>query len=213
MTDVGFLFRSFFLFLPRYALIYVILSSLIWLLYHFFVLDASIARIQLITLFSSYAIILTTSIFLYCLTFTKFYRVHTTFASIVMAIMLIVSSLTLLEFTSIELFSPLGHFSICIEIILLIYTMLPLRLWQNCALAAIYSILFEIGSVRSSNNGFLYRILLMRLMFHLCIHMVGFHILIMNVVRMRGTFIEVGQNLLVRRQLEMEKQVNNPNGR
>lgn len=193
--------------LVRYALIYVILSSLIWLLYHFFVLDASIAQFQLITLFLSYAIILTTSIFLYCLTFTKFYRVHTTFASIVVAIMLIVSSLTLLEFTSIELFSPLGHFSICIEIILLIYTMLPLRLWQNCALAAIYSILFEIGSMRSSNNGFLYRILLIRLMLHLCIHMVGFHILIMNVVRMRGTFIEVGQNLLVRRQLEMEKQV------
>lgn len=29
----------------------------------------------------------------------------------------------------------------------------------------------------------------------------------MNVVRMRGTFIEIGQNLLVRRQLEMEKQL------
>lgn len=185
----------------------MILISLIWLLYHFFVLDASIARIQLITLFTSYAIILATSIFLYCVTFTKFYRVHTSLCSSFVAIMLIVSSLTLLEFTSIELFSPLGHFSICIEIILIIYTMLPLRLWQNCALAGIYSILFEIGSVRSSKNGLLYKILLIRLMLHLCVHMVGFHILIMNVVRMRGTFIEVGQNLLVRRQLEMEKQV------
>lgn len=176
-------------------------------MYHFFVLDATIAKIQLITLYSSYGIILMTSIFLYCLTYTKFYRVHTTIASIVMAIMMCCSSLTLLEFTSIELFSPLGHFSICIEIILLIYTMLPLRLWQNCSIAAVYSILFEIGSVRSSNSEFSYKILLLRLMLHLCVHLVGFHILIMNVVRMRGTFIEVGQNLLVRRQLEMEKQV------
>ncbi|TMW44161.1 hypothetical protein DOY81_010763, partial [Sarcophaga bullata] len=35
----------------------------------------------------------------------------------------------------------------------------------------------------------------------------GLHVLVMNLVRMRGTFMKVGQNLLVRRQLEMEKQL------
>lgn len=183
----------------------MILSSLIWLGYHLSVLEASIARLQLITLGTSYVIVLLSSLLLYFLTYTKFYRLYTTFVSIVTAFMLCGTSLILLNFTSIELFSPLGHFSICIEIILLIYTMIPLRLWQNCTLAAVYSILFEIGSLRSDDIS--YKIIAMRLMLHMCVHLVGLHILIMNVVRMRGAFIEVGQNLLVKRQLEMEKQV------
>lgn len=200
-----FFFLFFFATTFRYALIYVILSTLIWLGYHLSVFTAAVARMQLITLYTSYAIVLSTSILFYFLTYTRFYRIHTTFVSIITTAMLCGTSLTLLKFTSIELFSPLGHFSICIEIILLIYTMIPFRLWQNCALAAIYSILFEMGSVRS--NDINYKIIAMRLMLHLCVHLVGLHILIMNVVRMRGTFIEVGQNLLVKRQLEMEKQV------
>lgn len=193
----------------RYALVYVILSSLIWLGYHFSVFETTVARLQLITLYTSYVVVLLTSVLLYFMTYTKFYRIHTTFVSIVTTIMLCGTSLTLLEFTSIQLFSPLGHFSICIEIILLIYAMIPFRLWQNCAVAAVYSILFEIGSLRSSDisSAVGYKIIVMRLMLHICVHLVGFHILIMNVVRMRGTFIEVGQNLLVKRQLEMEKQV------
>lgn len=87
--------------------------------------------------------------------------------------------------------------------------MIPLRLWQNCVFAAIYSILFEIGTMRSSDSNFnvTYKILTMRFLLHVCVHLVGFHILIMNVVRMRDTFIEVGQNLLVKKTLEWEKQV------
>lgn len=194
---------NFFLLLLRffrYALIYVILSSLIWLAYHLTVLEANVARLQLITLLTSSIIVLSMSVSLYFLTYTKFYRIHTTFVSIVTVAMLCGTSLALLEFMSIEMFSPLGHFSICIEIILLIYTMIPLRLWQNCAFSAIYSILFEIGTLRSSDANFnvSYKILIMRCLLHLCVHLVGFHILIMNVVRMRGTFIEVGQNLLGR---------------
>lgn len=198
----------FCMYVFRYALIYVILSSLIWLIYHLSLLSAleeSIARLQLITLGTSYVIVFVSSLLLYFLTFTKFYRIYTTFVSTVTAFMLCGTSLILLNFTSIELFSPLGHFSICIEIILLLYAFIPFRLWQNCALAAIYSILFEIGSLRLDDIS--YKILAMRLMLHMCVHLVGFHILIMNVVRMRGAFIEVGQNLLVKRQLEMEKQV------
>lgn len=148
-----------------------------------------------------------TSVLAYLLTYTDFYRVHTTFVSIVTAAQMCGTSLLVLLFTSPLLLSPLAHFSICIEIVLLIYTMIPLRLWQNCALATLYSILFEVATIRAADNEFEWNVLMMRLMMHLCVQLVGFHILIMNVVRMRSTFIEVGQNLLVRRQLEMEKQV------
>lgn len=50
-------------------------------------------------------------------------------------------------------------------------------------------------------------ILAIRILMQICIHLIGVHILIMTFVRMRGTFMKVGQSLLVRRQLEMEKQL------
>ncbi|EFN89856.1 Adenylate cyclase type 9 [Harpegnathos saltator] len=49
--------------------------------------------------------------------------------------------------------------------------------------------------------------LTIRILMQICIHLIGVHILIMTFVRMRGTFMKVGQSLLVRRQLEMEKQL------
>lgn len=47
----------------------------------------------------------------------------------------------------------------------------------------------------------------MRVLLQLCVHIIGVHIYLMTFVRMRGTFMKVGQSLLVRRQLEMEKQL------
>lgn len=193
----------------RYALLYIILSSLIWFCYHLYIVNKEIPRLELITLCVSYIVILSTSAMLFWLTYMRFYRIHTTFVSSLTATILCGTSLILLVFTSFQLFSPLGHFSICIEIILLIYTVIPMRLWQNCLFAVTYSVLFEIGSIQYSiqHAEHTYKILILRSLLHLCVHLVGIHILIMNVVRMRGTFIEVGQNLLVRRQLEMEKQL------
>lgn len=49
--------------------------------------------------------------------------------------------------------------------------------------------------------------LAIRILMQICIHLIGMHILIMTFVRMRGTFMKVGQSLLVRRQLEVEKQL------
>lgn len=155
-----------------------------------------------------YTIVLATIAFLFWLSYQKFYRKHTIIVSSMTASALSIGSLILLATTNDTILSALGHFSICIEIVLLIYTVIPLRLWQNCAFALIYSILFELIAVMQLDsdevNG---KVLLLRCLMHVCVHLVGIHILIMNVVRMRGTFIEVGQNLLVRRQLEMEKQL------
>lgn len=53
----------------------------------------------------------------------------------------------------------------------------------------------------------LFKIIAIRIFCHISAHLVSFHMLLMSSVRMRGTFIKVGQNLLVRRQLELEKQL------
>ncbi|XP_015605678.1 adenylate cyclase type 9 isoform X2 [Cephus cinctus] len=62
------------------------------------------------------------------------------------------------------------------------------------------------GSGYSENVDFA-TTLTIRILMQICIHLIGVHILIMTFVRMRGTFMKVGQSLLVRRQLEMEKQL------
>lgn len=153
------------------------------------------------------------------LSYTKYYRRHSTIISAVTAITISATALCFLAFAS-KAFSPLGHFAICIEIIILIYTVIPLPLWQSVGIAAIYSITFEILTYFLQNyyhfNSFItnkkldlitYKTIGIRILLQLCLHLIGVHVLIMNVVRMRGTFMKVGQNLLVRRQLEMEKQL------
>lgn len=85
-------------------------------------------------------------------------------------------------------------------------------------MALMYSIAFEILSYTLKDKSYyhemgglhdikIYKIIAIRLMLHLCVHIISFHMLLMSSVRMRGTFIKVGQNLLVRRQLELEKQL------
>lgn len=164
-------------------------------------------------------------------TFSVYYREHTNLFTSCIAISLATASLLLLVLTK-NSFSPLGHFSINIEIILLIYTLIPLPLWQCSTITILYSISFELFNyyfyyqqyymsyymhdltvieedVQRMNpkTFFSYKIILIRILLQLCVHLIGVHVLIMNCVRMRGTFMKVGQNLLVRRQLEMEKQL------
>ena len=49
--------------------------------------------------------------------------------------------------------------------------------------------------------------IIVRVLLHVCLHILGCHILLMTQVRMRDTFMKVGQSLLVKRQLVMEKQL------
>lgn len=160
----------------------------------------------------------------------EFYRRHTHFFNTTIALTLATSSLLLLWLTR-NSFSPLGHFAINVEIILLIYTLIPLPVWQCSMITIVYSVAFELFSFYfyypkyyhayyvqeymneddeqrlNSKNFLTYKIILIRVLLQVCVHLIGIHVLIMNLVRMRGTFMKVGQNLLVRRQLEMEKQL------
>lgn len=158
----------------------------------------------------------------------EFYRRHTQLFNSAIAISLAVASLLLLWLTRTSI-SPLGHFAINVQIILLIYTLIPLPVWQCSTITIMYSLAFELFNYYfyypkynaayyqqehqhalqhyTSKLFLTYKIILIRVLLQLCVHLIGIHVLIMNCVRMRGTFMKVGQNLLVRRQLEMEKQL------
>lgn len=133
------------------------------------------------------------------------------------ALILCASTLCFMAFSD-QALSPLGHFAICIEIIFLIYTVFPFPFWACILISVIYSITFEVLSYLTQSDyyydnfydkstTFFQKIMVIRILLQICVHVVAMHILVMSVVRMRGTFMKVGQNLLVRRQLEMEKQL------
>lgn len=133
------------------------------------------------------------------LVFTRspLYRKYTLPVSILISL-----SMCLLSLASVSkspVLSPASDFAICIEILMLIYTVIPLPLYLCVIMGSLYSIFFEI-----LGTGFA---LPVRIFSHVCVHLIALHILIMTNVRMRGTFMKVGQSLLVRRQMEMEKQL------
>ncbi|XP_039278917.1 LOW QUALITY PROTEIN: adenylate cyclase type 9 [Nilaparvata lugens] len=103
--------------------------------------------------------------------------------------------------------SPASQLALCVQIIMLVYTVVPLPLYACVLLNAGYSAAVEwvataTGTGSGTGSGWLPRLLC-----HCAVHIVGVHTLVMTDVRMRGTFMKVGQSLLVRRQLELEKQL------
>ncbi|XP_034114544.1 adenylate cyclase type 9 isoform X1 [Drosophila albomicans] len=212
----------------RFTLSYILLCSVVWCLY--FVIDGGSEDFwrPISTSFSMMSLV---TIMAMCFTHWDLYKHHRTLTSALTALILCSASLAFLTYTG-RAFSPLGHFAICLEIVLLIYTALPMPLWLGASIAICYSIAFELVShmvigvsavhgattttvegataatiAEGSTSDPSHKILMLRIMAHLSVHLVGVHVLIMNLVRMRGTFMKVGQNLLVRRQLEMEKQL------
>ncbi|XP_067640922.1 adenylate cyclase type 9 isoform X2 [Eurosta solidaginis] len=195
----------------RFALSYILLCSLSWFLY--FLIDGGSENYWR-PISSAFSMLSLITLMAMCFTHWDIYRGYRVFTSALTAIVICATSLAFLVCTG-RAFSPLGHFSICLSIILLIYTAIPMPLWMSAVIAVSYSVLFEVASHRVVGNSATHgsategnnKIMLLRILLHICVHLVGIHVLIMNVVRMRGMFMKVGQNLLVRRQLEMEKQL------
>ncbi|XP_076633109.1 adenylyl cyclase 13E isoform X2 [Colletes latitarsis] len=299
----------------RYALTYILLISLSWLAY--FVI---IGTENNTTTWPAIAAVFITvgamvSMVLY-LTHTDYYKTYLLPISLAIASMLCILSLLFLAIVPpyIDGLTLVGHFALCSEILLLIYTVLPMPLYVCVGISTVYSFLFEFltaylygtktarekffsehslsnnstgndtvldytkisaaaySSLRYFNDSQLlnmmhndneyttesvipvpysqeskllsafglrssnYETMMDRLSGVLNDANVfknlnssiistianvnstinassndliskGIHILIMTFVRMRGTFMKVGQSLLVRRQLEMEKQL------
>ncbi|XP_016410445.1 adenylate cyclase type 9-like isoform X2 [Sinocyclocheilus rhinocerous] len=114
--------------------------------------------------------------------------------------------------------SPVGTFSLCIEVLLLLYSVLHLPLYVSVLLGLLYSVLYEalgwlhlaqmddsyVGSERSDLHTLSW-LGLGKVLLHLCAHIIGIHIFIMSEVRSRSTFLKVGQAIMHGKGLEVEK--------
>nr|CAD7571908.1 unnamed protein product [Timema californicum] len=198
-----------------YALLYILTVSLSWFVYFVTTgLQGKTNHWIAITITFSSLFLFTSCVLVF--TCTDFYRHHPRGFSASVAIVMTLLSLALIIFDPTlghpADITPVGQFSLCVEILLLIYTVIPLPLYLAVSISSVYSIAFEVLTAylntgvqthdSTGDYGFVIRALL-----QLCVHLIGFHILIMTKVRMRGTFMKVGQSLLVRRQLEMEQQM------
>ncbi|KAM9819064.1 adenylate cyclase type 9 [Syngnathus typhle] len=117
--------------------------------------------------------------------------------------------------------SPVATFSLCIEVLLLLYSVLHVRLYASVMLGFLYSILFEaLGwlplvhrsydshSGSSSSNwetDTLQWLGPAKALLHLCVHVIGIHLFIMSEVRSRSTFLKVGQAIMHGKDLGVEK--------
>uniref|UniRef100_A0A3B1KGE3 adenylate cyclase n=1 Tax=Astyanax mexicanus TaxID=7994 RepID=A0A3B1KGE3_ASTMX len=109
--------------------------------------------------------------------------------------------------------SPVGTFSLCMEVLLLLYSMLHLRLYASVLLGILYSVLFEtLGWFHLTHvdgeeeaNSSLMQLVLGKVLLHLCAHVIGIHLFIMSEVRSRSTFLKVGQAIMHGKDLEVEK--------
>ncbi|XP_061702714.1 adenylate cyclase type 9-like isoform X2 [Syngnathoides biaculeatus] len=114
--------------------------------------------------------------------------------------------------------SPVGTFSLCIEVLLLLYSVLHVRLFASVLLGFLYSVCFEIlGWFHLTQTGGTLSLIPekdlavlgwlgpAKALLHLCAHAIGIHLFIMSEVRSRSTFLKVGQAIMHGKDLEVEK--------
>ncbi|KAI1884443.1 hypothetical protein AGOR_G00226450 [Albula goreensis] len=111
--------------------------------------------------------------------------------------------------------SPIGTFSLCMEVLLLLYSVLHVRLYASVLLGLVYSASFEaLGWMHLVQDGpraqesdweMLSWLAPARALLHLCAHAIGIHLFIMSEVRSRSTFLKVGQAIMHGKDLEVEK--------
>ncbi|NWX90297.1 ADCY9 cyclase, partial [Nothoprocta pentlandii] len=211
----------------RYALFYIGVACLLWGIYF----GIHMKEKLLVFVVPALCFLLVCVAF-FAFTFTKTYARHYVWTSLTLT--LLVFALTLAP--QFQVLTPLsgsgdvanqtppanpsdtclsqvGSFSMCIEVLLLLYTVMHLPLYLSLFLGLSYSVLFETFGYhfRDENcftplgTGAVYWELLSKAFLHICIHAIGIHLFIMSEVRSRSTFLKVGQSIMHGKDLEVEK--------
>lgn len=142
--------------------------------------------------------------------FTKYSKMFTkcaSFVSLSASLLLIAMELSL--FALPNAFSNPARFCMCTCAIMLIYTMIhSLHLYicilMTLALSVAHEVLSDLVPEKKNSTP---AEIICRLILHLSIHLFGIQIFFMAQVRERSTFWKVGQCVVARRDLEIEKQV------
>ncbi|KAM8962233.1 adenylate cyclase type 9 [Pelodytes ibericus] len=213
----------------RYALLYLSVSGLLWSIYFVVHMKSKLVGHLVPTL-----CFLTVCLGFFFFTFTKPYARHCTAVSLLVTLLVfaltLASQFQVLSFgidntedanvtallpsaSSSSCLSQVGSFSICVEVLLLLYTVMHLPLYLSACLGVTYSILFETFGYHFRDEACFAPVvprlahweLLSKALLHVCIHAIGVHLFIMSEVRSRSTFLKVGQSIMHGKDLEVEK--------
>ncbi|XP_021267180.1 adenylate cyclase type 9 isoform X1 [Numida meleagris] len=211
----------------RYALFYIGVACLLWGIYF----GVHMREKQMVFMVPALCFLLVCVAF-FAFTFTKAYARRYVWTSLTLT--LLVFALTLApQFQALDplsgsgdasnrtapaapadtCLSQVGSFSMCVEVLLLLYTVMHLPLYLSLFLGLSYSVLFETFGYRFRDEncftplggGAVYWELLSKAFLHICIHAIGIHLFIMSEVRSRSTFLKVGQSIMHGKDLEVEK--------
>ncbi|XP_024089615.2 adenylate cyclase type 9 isoform X1 [Pongo abelii] len=211
----------------RYALFYIGFACLLWSIYF-----AVHMRSRLIVMVAPALCFLLVCVGFFLFTFTKLYARHYAWTSLALTLLVFAltlaaqfqvltpvsgrgdsSNLTTTAQPTDTCLSQVGSFSMCIEVLFLLYTVMHLPLYLSLCMGVAYSVLFETFGYHfrdeacfpSPGAGALHWELLSRALLHGCIHAIGVHLFVMSQVRSRSTFLKVGQSIMHGKDLEVEK--------
>ncbi|XP_074650513.1 adenylate cyclase type 9-like [Tubulanus polymorphus] len=185
----------------QYAMFYIIASCAAWGLY--FALCGSEANWLLFTIAS--AVMLAVSVVLLLVTYTKYYRKFYLIVSIMISLLLCAVLLGSFHSKDPDI-SGVGSFTGSIALIIMMYTVIPMPLFLSVLIGGCYSVGFEVLSIftHGMNES---QLIVGRILMHICIHIIGIHIFINLQARQRSTFWKVGQSVMARRDLLVEKKL------
>ncbi|XP_031559880.1 adenylate cyclase type 9-like [Actinia tenebrosa] len=190
------------------ALMYVLVAAVTWAI--FFVITRKVYTDWWKILVGCLVFALVIVAIMFYTEFSESYVRYAAHVSLFAAICLLAASLATLSFST--EFSNTARFCVCTCFIMVIYTMLhTLRLYICIFITTVFSVAHEVLNEVLSNDehrlkGLSHEIVSIILL-HACIHLVGISIFFMAQVRERSTFWKVGQSVVARRDLEIEKQV------
>lgn len=186
----------------QYALFYIVTACLAWLI--FFGLSKEQNWMYFL---GGTGCLLAVTVLIFGFTKIPLYERFYMPTSIVFVLFLMALILCPFAFKSSSDLSTIGSFSGSVEILLMIYTFIPMPLFAAVLIGIFYSIVYEILVALTITGMQEATFIIGKILLHFCIHLIGIHIFIMSQVRRRSTFWKIGQSVMSRRDLQVEKQL------
>lgn len=186
----------------QYALFYIIIACVAWCIYFgtartsewIYFLGGTLALLGFVALILGF-------------TYTSLYEKFCLHTSILLTVVLCTAILLQFIYDTPNNLSTIGSFTASIEVLLVMYAVMPMPLFIAIGIGVTHSILYEILVAIQNKDMQSINLIIGKVLLHLCIHIMGIHIFVMSQVTRRSTFWKIGQSVMAKRDLQIEKQI------
>ena len=199
----------------RYAVSYTLLVCITWLIYLPIRVTIMDKQCNWVGIEIALACMILVCIGLIIFTTRSLYRDYVIPTSLVLIV--IECGLTLASFASFtnncdcdnKVISTVATFAICMETILMTYTVIPLPFLYSVATMFVFTALYEIlfFTTALQIGDFEVKHVFSKIFLHVCVHLMGMHIFLMSQVRNRSTFLKVLESVIAQDMHKKEKEI------